>query len=505
MTDSALPIIPAPIHLVPRDGHFMLPGAVAIEGAPECEPAYEALCHHLASGLGIRSLSADQGSIRLHLNPSRIGYRLSVTPEGIEIEGRTPECVFHGVQSLRQLLPADSFRRVALRTAPVAVPCVEVEDAPRFGWRGIHLDVGRHFMPKEFLLKLVDLCALYKLNKFHLHLTEDQGWRMEIRKYPKLTEVGAWRTSTMLGHYNDQKWDDRPHGGFYTQDDLRELVRYAADRYVTVVPEIEMPGHAQAAIAAYPELGNTGQQLSVGITWGVSDHVFNPEESTVRFLQDVLDEVLEIFPSEFIHIGGDECPKTEWKASTRAQELIRERGLKDEDELQSWFIRQMDGYLAARGRRLIGWDEILEGGLAPGATVMSWRGEEGGIAAAKAGHDVVMTPGSHTYLDHYQAEDTSKEPVAIGGFTSVEKAYGYEPVPPALTAEEAKHVLGSQAQLWTEYMPNAKHVEYMAFPRLCALAEVFWTQPERKDYSQFLARLAKHREILRVMDVDVHP
>ncbi|HEY0867360.1 MAG TPA: beta-N-acetylhexosaminidase, partial [Fimbriimonas sp.] len=408
--------------------------------------------------------------------------------------------LFYGTRTLLQLLPPEVFRQAKVNSA-WNVPCVEIEDAPRFVWRGSHLDVGRHFMPKEFVLKHIELISQHKLNVLHWHLTEDQGWRIEIKKYPKLTEVGAWRKDTMLT-YDPPTYTGKPHGGFYSQDDVREIVAYAAERFVTVVPEIEMPGHAQAAIAAYPELGNTGQPLEVATRWGVIENVFNVEESTIGFLKDVLDEVLELFPSKFIHIGGDECPKKQWKESPRAQQLMKERGLKDEEELQSWFIRQIDDYLDSRGRRLVGWDEILEGGLAEGATVMSWRGEEGGIAAAKAGHDVVMTPGSHTYFDHYQGEDRSKQPHAIGGFTSLERAYSYEPIPAQLTPEEAKRVLGSQGQLWTEYMPNPKHVEYMAWPRLAALAEVVWSPRERKDYAGFESRMQTGLKRLRVQDVN---
>ncbi len=320
-------------------------------------------------------------------------------------------------------------------------------------------------MPKEVVLKLIDLIALHKMNVLHLHLTEDQGWRIEIKRYPRLTSVGAWRKESMVGHYEENLFDGIPYGGFYTQDDIREIVRYAADRFVNVVPEIEMPGHSEAAIAAYPELGNTSQPVEVRTRWGVSEDVYNVDDSTIQFLKNVLDEVLELFPSKLIHIGGDEAPKTQWHASAAAQEKMKQLGLKDEHELQGWFIRQIDAYLTAHGRRLVGWDEILEGGLAPGATVMSWRGEQGGLAAARAGHDVVMTPGESTYFDHYQSRDHKAEGIAIGGFLPLEKVYAYEPVPKELSPEEAQHVLGSQGQLWTEYIPDPKRLEYM-MPRI---------------------------------------
>ena len=365
-------------------------------------------------------------------------------------------------------------------------------------------------MPKEFVKKYIDLLALQKMNTFHWHLTEDQGWRIEIRKYPRLTAVGGWRTQTIVGHQPDGdsttwQYDRQRHGGYYTQDDIREIVAYARDRFVTIVPEIEMPGHALAAIAAYPQLGVTGQPADVGTRWGVYANILNAEESTIGFMQDVLTEVLEIFPGRFIHIGGDEADKALWKTSPRIQERIRELGLKDEHELQSWFIRRMDAFLTKQGRRLIGWDEILEGGLAPGATVMSWRGTQGGIDAARAGHDVVMAPTSNTYLDYYQSRNTEGEPLAIGGFLPIEAVYAFEPVPADLEPQFRSHILGAQAQLWTEYMPGPKQVEYMAFPRLTALAEVLWTRPERKDYRDFLHRLDAHLQRLSVLDVAFRP
>jgi len=332
----------------------------------------------------------------------------------------------------------------------------------------------------------------------------DQGWRIEIRKYPRLTEVGAWRKETLVGHLGSepQQYDGRPHGGYYTQDDIREIVRYAADRHINVLPEIEMPGHARAAISAYPELGcNPEQRLEPWTRWGVCPDIFVPTDQTVAFLQDVLTEVLELFPSKFIHIGGDEAIKDRWKASAVVQQRIRQLGLKDEHEMQSWFIRRMDAFLTERGRRLIGWDEILEGGLAPGAAVMSWRGEAGGIAAARAGHDVVMAPTTHTYLDYYQAPP-EKEPLAIGGMLTLETVYAWEPVPKELTAEQRKHVLGGQGQLWAEYLPSARHVQYMAFPRAAALAEVLWSPPERRQYQDFLDRLRPHLRRLDVMDIN---
>lgn len=437
------------------------------------------------------------------------GYRLEVSPERVLIRAPEPAGVFYGIQTLRQLLPAEMFREAPVHGVGWIVPGVVIEDRPRFRWRGAHLDVCRHFMPKEFVKKYIDLMALHKLNSFHWHLTDDQGWRIAILKYPRLTEVGGWRAGTLVGSHtpDSTKWvfDGQRHGGFYTQDDIREIVAYAAERFVNVVPEIEMPGHAQAAIAAYPQLGTTGDSVAVMQVWGVSTNILKPSDSVVAFMQDVLTEVLELFPSQFIHIGGDEAAKDQWRASPFVKQRIRQLGLRDEAHMQSWFIHQMDTFLTARSRRLVGWDEILEGGLAPGATVMSWRGTEGGIAAARAGHDVVMTPGSHTYFDHYQSANRAAEPLAIGGFTNLEKVYGYEPVPVELDSIAARRVLGAQGQVWTEYILGPKHVEYMAYPRTAALAEVLWTPVLRRDYGDFLARLPWHLRRLDALDVGYRP
>jgi hexosaminidase len=407
---------------------------------------------------------------------------------------------------MRQLLPADVLRDAPVPDVAWTMPAVDVEDAPRFRWRGAHLDVGRHFMPKEFVKKYIDVAALHKLNVFHWHLTDDQGWRLEIRKYPRLTEVGAWRASTIVGHMNRDTtkaaYDSTRHGGFYTQQDAREIVAYAAARHVTVVPEIEMPGHARAAIAAYPELGVTGDTIPVWTNWGVTPYILNADESTIRFMQDVLSEVIAIFPSQYIHVGGDEAVKDQWKASPRIQARIQALGVKDEHDLQGWFIRRMDTFLAEHGRRLVGWDEILEEGVTPGATIMAWRGLPLGVRAAQEGHDVVMALGKWTYLDHAQSLDASKEPLGIGGFLPIDTVYSFDPVPAELSPEQARHVLGAQAQLWTEYIPTPKHAEYMAYPRLAAFAEVVWTPAERKDLASFHDRLAHHLARLDALDVN---
>ncbi len=519
--DTTIAVIPKPVTLTRTAASFSLtPGTaivtdrstydIGIQLADWLQPA----TGYRLAVVGAAGAGGQVISIRLDPTLARFGdegYRLTVTRSRINIRAFRPAGAFYGVQTLRQLLPPDIFRQAPVAGVPWTVRGVEIEDMPRFQWRGAHLDVSRSFMPKEFVKKYIDLLALHKLNRFHWHLTDDQGWRIEIRKYPRLTSVGAWRRQTLVGiqrsYADTTQWvfDGQPHGGFYTQDDVREVVAYAKARFVTVVPEIEMPGHAQAAIAAYPELGNTGQRLEVLQRFGINPNIFNAEDSTIRFLQDVLTEVLELFPGKYIHIGGDEAIKDQWQASPRIQARIRELGLKDEHELQSWFIRQMDTFLTARGRSLVGWDEILEGGLAPNATVMSWRGMEGGIAAASSGHDVVMTPTSHTYFDYYQAQDMTKEPPAIGGFLPLDTVYAFEPVPPALTPEQAVHILGTQGQIWTEYQRHPKNVEYMVFPRLLALAEVAWTPRELKSFADFTTRLSRHVERLSVLDVNFRP
>ncbi len=520
---TPISIIPKPVKCVPTGGSFKLTADTTIVAAGAASAVGQQLAAALAPATGfwprvVASSTQDAGTIRLQIDRSQTsrsasahgaeGYRLSVTPQQVTISAPQPAGLFYGVQSLRQLLPPAIFREAAVHGVDWVIPCVEIEDAPRFAWRGMMLDVVRHFMPKEFVKKFIDLLALHKYNTLHWHLTDDQGWRVEIKRYPRLTEIGAWRQETLVGKLDWRNpnyvevYDGKRHGGFYTQDDIREIVAYAAARYVNIVPEIEMPGHAQAAIAAYPELGNTGEQLSPRTKWGICENVFNADEATIVFLQNVLAEVLDLFPSPFIHVGGDECPKVQWKASPAAQARMKELGLVNEEELQSYFIRRMDQFLTAHGRRLIGWDEILEGGLAPGATVMSWRGEAGGIAAARAKHDVVMAPNIYTYFDYYQAEDKDAEPLAIGGYVPLEKAYNYNPIPADLTDGEAKHVLGTQAQLWTEYIPNPKHLEYMAYPRACAHAEVAWTPLAGKDFADFQARLGAHLERLAILDVN---
>lgn len=430
------------------------------------------------------------------------GYKLGVKADRVDIEANSEAGLFYGVQTLRQLLPAEIFRRAKVDGVDWTVAGVVITDVPRFRWRGGMLDCGRHFMPKEFVMKFIDLLSIHKLNTFHWHLTDDQGWRIEIKRYPKLTEVGAWRSNSMK-KYSPAEYTNEPHGGFYTQEDIREIVAYAKQRFVNVVPEIEMPGHSQAAIAAYPWLGNDPtKQLEVGTKWGVIENVFNTDDTTIDFLQNVLSEVMDLFPGQFIHIGGDECPKVQWKASEKVQAKMKELGIKDEHAMQSWFIGRMDKFIASKGRRLIGWSEILEGGLAEKAALMVWLGNEGAMEAVGSGHDVVMAQTTHTYFDYYQVKDRTKEPWSIGGNLPLNKAYSYEPILPQMTADQSKHVLGVQFQLWSEYIPNGKHAEYMAFPRACALSEVAWSSRDARDFDRFHAGLPKHLARLRALDVN---
>ncbi len=510
---KTISVIPVPVsaHFTNR-GTFTITAETTIGYSANAKDKAEQLAGMLRPATGfalkVEPSSAKNNSIRLVMEEAagRIpleGYELSIDRDSIHVTASSRAGLFYGCQSLLQLLPVDIYKKTKAKDINWTVQAMEIRDYPRFGWRGAMLDVARHYMPKEFIFKLIDTLAMHKMNSLQLHLTDDQGWRIEIKKYPKLTETGAWRKETLLGHYRDKphKYDGKKHGGFYTQDDIREIVEYAKQRHVNIVPEIEMPGHTQAAIASYPHLGNTKEKLPVRILWGVNPNIVNPNESTILFFQDILTEVMELFPSKFIHIGGDEAPKDQWKASADAQKRIKELGLKDEHELQSYFIKRMDKFLASKGRRLIGWDEILEGGLAPGATVMSWRGEAGGIKAAQMGHDVVMAPTTYTYFDYYQSRDKN-QPLAIGGFLPLEKVYGYDPVTKALTEEQAKHVLGTQGQLWTEYISTPQKAEYMGFPRLTALAEVAWTPRGKKDYADFIDRLKVHNKRLDFLGVN---
>lgn len=420
------------------------------------------------------------------------GYKLDADAKQIRIAGASAAGVFYGIQTLRKSLPL-----VNGKASKVSIPAVHIADAPRFAYRGTHLDVSRHFVTAGSVRQFIDMLALHNINRFHWHLTDDQGWRIEIKKYPLLTQIGSKRAQTVIGH-NSGKYDGKPYSGFYTQKQIRDIVKYATDRYITIVPEIDLPGHMQAALAAYPDMGCTGGPYEVWQKWGVSDNVLCAgNDKTLTFIDNVLKEITQLFPSKYIHVGGDECPKTQWQKCPKCQARIKALNLeaKDghsaEERLQSYIITHASNYLKSLGRNTIGWDEILEGGLAEGATVMSWRGESGGIAAAKQHHDVVMTPNSYLYFDYYQSLDKANEPLAIGGYLPLETVYSYEPMPKELTADEARHIIGVQANIWTEYMPTFKQMQYMALPRLAALSEVQWSQPALKDYTNFTNRLTK--------------
>jgi hexosaminidase len=487
-------LIPRPNSMSSASGEFVLDASTRISAPDELTGVASWLAGALrpATGLPLREGDGDGTGITLALS-NRLGpeaYRLETTPGGVRITGGDAAGVFYGAQVLLQLLPPAIYRKARVEGTHWAVPAVTIEDSPRFTWRGVMLDVARHFMPKHDVLRFIDLLAMHRFNTLHLHLTEDQGWRIEIKRYPLLTEVGSWRHETQVGGALDSPTDGRPHGGFYTQDDIREIVAYASERAITIVPEIDVPGHSQAAIAAYPELGVGGQPREVFTRFGVNYNVLNTEESTVRFYLDVFDEVMDLFPGEFIGVGGDECPKEQWMADSRTQQLLRERGLADEEELQTWFIRRLDDHITARGRRLYGWDEILEGELAPNATVASWRGMTGAAVAIARGHDVVACPDDVVYLDYRQSE-LPDEPIPVSISLTLEDVYAFEPVPAGLTDEEAKHVLGGQANIWTEHMDSPRTVDYFAFPRLCAVAEALWSSGDRS-FGEFKNRLDSH-------------
>lgn len=499
---AAPSIIPKPAHLKVADGHFILaPSVPVVAKTPAARKNAELFNAFLKNRYGFAlpvSFFDVQGPCISLDDAEGRGetYTLQVGASKVSVIGGDAG-VFYGLQSLLQLIEQ--------KDGALYIPNVSIEDKPEFGYRGLMIDVSRHFFPLEELKKIVDLMAYFKFNRLHWHLTEDQGWRLEIKKYPKLTQISSFRDSTIIGFHYDNKpfvYDGKKYGGYYTQEEARELVKYAAERKITIVPEIELPGHSTAALAAYPELGNRDTTYQVGGYWGVFPSIYAPKEETFKFLEDVLTEVLDIFPSEYIHIGGDEAPKDHWETSNLAQNLIKKHKLEDEHGLQSYFIKRIEKFLNAHGRRLVGWDEILEGGLAPNATVMSWRGEAGGIAAARQNHDVIMTPNSHLYFDHKQSENQANEPVSIGGFLPLEKVYGYHPRPDSLTNEQQKHILGVQANLWTEYITSTNHLEYMLFPRALALSEVAWSSHTAKDYADFsLNRLPKRIIELEALDV----
>jgi hexosaminidase len=511
MAQTNINIVPKPVELTFHQGIFTINLSTVITAGNNTAHDAEMLNFYLKKLYGFTlpvkntNPSANEKNLISFglLNPGgrkKDEYEITVGTDKINIGGVSYEALFYGIQTLLQLLPNG---KDSTNNNRFEIPQLTIKDYPRFQYRGMHLDVGRHFFGVNEIKKYIDYLAYHKFNNFHWHLTEDQGWRIEIKKYPLLTSVGGFRNGTITGHHPGTGNDSLRYGGFYTQEEVKEIVKYAQDRYITIIPEIEMPGHSSAAIAAYPQLScfpdestkispntpwsgsRTGKQVQQ--TWGVFEDVYCPSDYTFTFLENVLDEVMQLFPSKYIHIGGDECPKTAWKRSPFCQELIKEKNLKDEHGLQSYFISTIEKYINSKGRKIIGWDEILEGGLAPNATVMSWRGEEGGIAASRQHHDVIMTPDGYCYFNYAQRKN--EDSVTIGGFLPVEKVYNYEPVPKELNEQEAKFVLGAQGNVWTEYIGNMRLLEYMVFPRMSALSEVLWCPRERRNWTEFSSKL----------------
>ncbi len=484
--DNTYPIIPKPQSVKADAGYFVLDSKTVLEAAnPAAYKSLELFGQMVEQRYRIKLTTAIKTGVKHIIIESsndtveNEAYHLEVNPKEIKIKGG-PAGSFYALQSLFQLIRQQEDELI--------IPSCTIEDRPAFTYRGLMIDAARHYFSLEEMKKIIDVMALFKLNRLHWHLTDDQGWRLEIKKYPKLTQIAAWRDSSIIGRYNDFSpflYDGRKQGGFYTREEARNLVTYAAERKITVIPEIELPGHSTAVLAAYPEFGCKDTAYRVPGYWGVHASILAPKEKTFRFLEDVLTEVMEIFPSEYIHIGGDEVPKVQWQESEDIQRFIRTKKLKDEHELQSYFVTRIEKFLNRHGRKIIGWDEILEGGLAPNATVMSWRGENGGIAAARLGHDVIMTPENCLYTDYYQSKDTDNEPSAIGGFLPLDQVYNYHPVPELLTTTERKHILGVQANMWTEYVDNNNKLEYMLFPRVLALSEIAWTCRTIQNYDDF--------------------
>ncbi|HZL77188.1 MAG TPA: beta-N-acetylhexosaminidase [Bacteroidales bacterium] len=508
-------IIPAPVSLIELKGDFVFTAKSRIILSTfndETRLAADFLSHLVANPTGFRAEVAEgnkpeSGSVFMMLDTAiknNEGYLLTITPKKIIIKAKSAPGLFYAVQTIRQLMPTDVEKPLVVKGFRLAVPACEIKDAPRFAYRGMHLDVCRHFFPPEDVKRYIDMIALNKMNTFHWHLTDDQGWRIEIKKYPGLIQVGAFRKETLVGHGGKQPfvYDGKPYGGFYTQDEIRDIVAYARSKFVTIIPEIEMPGHALAALAAYPGLSCTGGPFDVYTRWGVVDDVYCAgKDETFNFLEDVLTEVTGLFPGKYIHIGGDECPKTRWEKCPLCQKRIKVEGLKDEQELQSYFIQRIEKFLNSKGRKIIGWDEILEGGLAPEATVMSWRGTDAGIAAAQQKHNVIMTPGQYVYLDHYQCEPAD-QPLAIGGYLPLEQVYSFNPLPSELTPDEQKYILGIQGNVWTEYIGTRDYLDYMTYPRMFAIAETGWTPDRLKDFDDFLARFEVLKKRYDVMGIN---
>ena len=496
---TTLNLIPLPQECTVKKGVFTVDQNTKMVLSPDTPEMQDAVAvikdvFSTAAGIKLSGNAPNTNTINCKLNAAMVGdeaYQLSVDQNTITVEAKTPRGIFYAMQTLRQLLPPEIEMNQLVNDVAWTIPCVEIKDQPRYAYRGLMLDCCRHFTTKENVIRFIDVLAYHKMNTFHWHLTDDQGWRIEIKKYPRLTEEGAFRNRTLKGAYVEpalRQWDNTRYGGFYTQEDIKEVVAYAQKRFVTIIPEVEMPGHAVAALASYPNLSCSGGPFEVEGLWGVFNDIYCTRDEVFDFLQGVLDEVCELFPSEYIHIGGDEAPKVRWERCAACQERMKKEELKDEHELQSFFVKRIASYLATKGKKIIGWDEIMEGGLAPGATVMSWRGMEGGIAAAKQQHSVIMAPNTYVYLDYYQANPAT-EPRAIGNYLPIWKVYSCEPTPAQLTAEEAKYILGIQGNVWTEYISTFDHVLYMAYPRAAAIAEIGWTPKNKKNYNNFQSRL----------------
>jgi len=495
-----LSLIPYPQHVIVKSDNFKLRHSTKIiidKTDTQMLSLGDVLNKILNTKLKVSLKSHSKNVIELKIDKTletkAESYKLEVSNKKIVLTGKDYAGIFYGIQTLKQLVNENGI-----------ITGVSITDEPRFAYRGLHLDVSRHFFPADFIKKFIDVMSFYKFNTLHWHLTDDQGWRIEIKKYPKLTEIGSKRPRTLIGHLNSKphKYDNTPVEGYYTQDEIREIVKYAQERHITIIPEIELPGHASAALAAYPYLGCTGKNYKVQDTWGVFSDIFCAgQESTFDFLEDVIDEVVELFPSKYIHIGGDEARKTQWEKCPNCKKRLEAEGLKNYHELQSYFIRRIEKYINSKGRKIIGWDEILEGGLAPNATVMSWRGTKGGIAAANMNHDVIMTPTSTCYLNRYQA-DRKNEPLAIGGMITMEMVYRFNPIPKELPKNKQHYILGAQGNLWSEYITTTKQMEYMAYPRACALSEVLWSPEEKQPFSEFKIRMKKHYIFLDEMDVN---
>ena len=497
-------IIPQPVMVIPGTETFDFSYSVNIVFDKEQNENADYLNQYLAKYYSVRPILGGGMKKKIALRNPGIQtdnliqhddeYTLSITGDSIIIKGSSAG-VFYGIQTLLQLMPAEKI-------SSFQIPCCDIHDYPRFSWRGMHLDCARHFFSVEFVKKYIDMMAYYKLNMFHWHLTDDQGWRIEIKQYPLLTQIGSYRKETMVEkNFDPYIGDKTPVDGFYTQEQVKEIVQYAAKRHITIVPEIEMPGHSQAAIAAYPELACYGNNYEVWTKWGVTNVTLCPTSDVIQFYENILSEIISLFPGKYIHIGGDEVPDDHWKNSKQVAELMHEKNLQTYAQVEAYFINQIEQYVISKGKKIIGWDEILEGGVSQSATIMSWRGTEGGVAAAKKGNDAVMTPGKYCYFDHCQSQNPL-EPICIGGYLPLDTVYSYDPMPSQLSADESMHILGAQANVWTEYISTGDKIEYMIFPRMLALSEVLWTQKKNMDYWNFIGRLEKHFELLNMRGIN---